>query len=226
MLDAALVLFAAISVTTGGLRIAAVSAEASNLTWDVRHLGRVHTAAWDEDFCVETSNTSRSWSTIQSNIEKALWIEPPSADREWDAKGWDAGLSHYKVWFWAHWNGPCQNLSAAERNPITIEYRMYDNNTANCGAQKCSIAIGQTIWNPDPKGHQAYVYYLLYMYAPYTAGEEIANYYRHQVNHETGHALGFDHGSGCGSVMHEPGCVHEQWPTTTDTASELSRIDN
>jgi hypothetical protein len=37
----------------------------------------------------------------------------------------------------------------------------------------------QGTWNIEPG---AYVYYLLYLYAPYTAGEEIANYYRHHVN--------------------------------------------
>lgn len=226
LLDRALVVTALTLALSGAARVASAPAEASNLTWDARHLGRMHTAAWDEDFCVETTNTTRSWSTIQSNIEKALWIEAPSADRKWDAKGWDPGMSHYKVWFWAHWGNPCQLLPPSERDPITIEYRMYDNNTPNCGAQKCSVAIAYVPWNPDPKGHAAHVYYLIYLYAPYTAGEEIQFYYRHQVNHETGHALGFDHGSGCGSVMHEAGCVHEQFPTTSDTASELTRIDN
>lgn len=117
-------------------------------------------------------------------------------------------------------------MTQAERDPITIEYRMYDDNTANCGAQTCSIAVAQTPYE-DILNHQAHVYYIIYLYAPYTAGEFIPGYYRHQVNHETGHALGFDHGPGCPpSVMHEPGCVHEPFPTPGDTTSEINRIFN
>jgi hypothetical protein len=204
--------------------LVATPATANNLTWDIRHLGRMHSAYSDEDFCLETTNTSRNWSTMNNNVANALWVEPAPAN-EWDAKGWDPVAGRYKVWFSGHF-APCQQLSQAERDPITIEYWMFDNNTANCGAQTCSIAFGDTPYI-DIKNHDAFVYYYIDLYAPYTAGEVIAGYYRHQVNHETGHALGFDHGAGCPpSVMHEPGCVHEPFPTAGDISSENTRIEN
>jgi len=230
LLDLVITTFAVISLIAAGSRLTGQSAQATHLTGDSRHLGTMHTPFVDEDFCTETSNTTRSWSTIQTNITNAVWIEQTDVNQEWDAKGFDAGSGRYRVWFFAHWNNPCQLLPAAERDPITIEYRMFDNNTGNCGAVICNVAIGTSPYTDD-LGHQGMRFYLVYLYAPYTAGEVIAGYYRHQVNHETGHTMGLDDGGApCpDSVMHTSfyGCGQDRpYPSAGDTASETNRIFN
>lgn len=224
-------LIAALAVTmVASFRVMAGSAEATNLTWDARHLGTMHTPSVDEDLCTESSNTTRSWSTAQTNVTNALWVEPPSADQKWDAQGYDPASGRYRVWFWAHWSNPCQLLPPAERDPITIEYWLFDNNSAQCGSVTASCAFGSGLYTDD-MGHSAYRFYYLYLYAPYTVGEVIPGYYRHQVNHETGHAMGLDDGGApCpDSVMHTTayGCAQDRpFPSAGDTSSEVTRIFN
>lgn len=229
-IDALLGLGLAVGVVLAIGSITPQPADASHLSWDSRHLGRMHTASSNEDFCTETSQTTRSWSTIQTNISNALWVDPPSADEKWDAKEWDPIVGNYKVWFVAHWSNPCQLMSSSERGPITIEYRAWDNTSTPCGFNPSSCAIGDFLYT-DSKGHSAYLYYLINLYAPYTAGEIYPTYYRHQVNHETGHAMGLLDGDGtCPvSVMHSSayGCTSDRsFPSPGDTASEITRIKN
>jgi hypothetical protein len=230
-IDGLLTVIAVVSVLVAGARLSAGQVEATHLTWDQRHLGSMHTAYVDEDFCTESSNTDRSWVTAQQNISNALWVEQSDPNQEWDAKGWDSAAQRYRVWFWAHWNNPCQLLPAEERDPITIEYWLWNNNSGNCGSVKCSIAIGASPYI-DQMGHEAKRFYYIHLYAPYTVGEEITGYYRHQVNHETGHAMGLDDGGGSpcpDSVMHTTfyGCSQDRsYPSSGDTSSETTRIFN
>lgn len=230
--DLVLVIVAAIALAFATFRVATSPAAASHLTWDVRHLGTMHSAYIDEDLCVESSNTTQSWSTAQTNISNALWIDNPSADQKWDAKGWDpnANGGHYKVWFWAHWENPCQLINPTFRSIITIEYWLHDDNTSTCGARTASCAIGSQLF-ADDLGHNSYRYYYIHLYAPYTTGAQLPGYYHHQVNHESGHALGFADGDGTcpDSVMHSTayGCGTDRYyPSAGDTTNENTRILN
>lgn len=201
---------------------------ATDPTWDVRHLGDVHTPDDDEDYCAETSATTRSFTNMIANIDRALYIDAPD-DQQWDATSWDSVRGGYRVWLLSR-QTPCQSIPVAERGPIEIEYWLADNNTSRCGSVKCNMAMGSTQFT-DEKGHLAYQFYYLYLYAPWVNNEEFPGYYRHQVNHESGHAVGMDDGDGTcpDSVMHSSayGCgIDRTWPSAGDKSGLDARATN
>ena len=225
-LDAILLTAIAVGLTITVSNVIAMPAEAIHPTWDVRHLGSVHTPLVDEDYCAETTRTTRSFSAMISNINHALYIDPPS-DQTWDATSFDSVRGGWRVWLYGHLSAPCQNLPLAERGPIKIEYWLADDNTYACGIVKCNKAMGSTVYI-DEMGHNAFQFYYLYLYAPWVNNEEFPGYYRHQVNHETGHALGMADGDGTcpDSVMHERfyGCPTDRdYPSAGDKAGLANR---
>jgi hypothetical protein len=201
-------------------------AKASHATWDWRHLGHVHTSFDDEDYCAETSRTTRSFSNLISNINHALYIDPPS-DQKWDATSFDDVNGGWRIWLVPHQSAPCQNLSPSERGPIEIEYTLADDNSYVCQTTKCNISIASTQYI-DQMGHSAAQFYYVYLYAPRVNGEEIPGYYNHMVNHETGHTLGLADGDGTcpDSIMHSStyGCLSDRtYPSAGDKAGAANR---
>lgn len=216
--DATLITVITLSLSIAIANASAIRAAAIHPTWDQRHLGHVHTSSDDEDYCAETTGTSRSFSNMISNINHALYIDPPS-NQAWDATSFDNVNGGWRVWLVPHQTAPCQSLSPSERGPIEIEYWLADDNTYACGGVKCNKSMGSTLYI-DQMGHSAYQFYYEYLYAPWVNNEELPSYYNHQVNHETGHALGMADGDGTcpPSVMHELayGCTDQTYPSTGD----------
>lgn len=221
-----------------------VAAEASHPKSGNFHLDSIHLAYDDEDFCVNSTGTSQPsrWSEVYSKATTALWMNPDGASKEWDAKAWDLGGPAWRIWFVGHGSNPCQNLSTAERGPIEIEYWIEDDTRSApqkylCGGTfdvSCAVADTKAF---EAAGHWNYSYYYIYLYKPYAVGDtqpgndNLANFPYHQINHETGHALGFGDGAGSGdcpsstSVMHSKayGCTANlRWPSVADTDSETS----
>lgn len=185
--------------------------EATHPTWDWRHLGSVHSSQLDEDYCLETSSTSRDFSTMATNIRRALWLDAPD-DQQWDATGWDEVYWEWRVWFVPQDWASCQNMSYEQRAPIEIEYWLRDWGGNSAAPDTMYV---------DEKGHDAARFYYISLYAPWVAGEQYPTYHRHQVNHETGHAVGMDDGDGTcpDSVMHSSayGCGYDRdWPSPGD----------
>lgn len=208
------------------------------------HLDSIHLSYDYEDFCVNSTGTTQPWrwSDAYTNVSNALWGNSDSA-QEWDAKAWDLGGPFWRIWFDGHPSNPCQSLSEAERGPIELEYWIEDDTRyagpggavqphyCYSGAApqvSCAAADNPVLY---AAGHWNYEFYYLFLYKPYAVGDASAdggaNFAWHQVNHETGHALGFDDGAGPGncpsSVMHSQayGCaVNLRYPSTGDTNAE------
>ncbi len=222
-IDALLAFAAATSLALAGLAPHVSSAVATHPTWDWRHLGSVHSSELDEDYCLETTNAGGlSFSTMATNIRKALWVDAPD-DQQWDATGFDSNTWQWRVWFVPQDSIPCQNMSQAQRDPIEIEYWLR-NSMPN-------VSVPDTQYY-DEKGHLAARFYYVYLYAPWVAGQQYPTYYRHQVNHESGHTLGMDDGNGTcpDSVMHSSaygcGTTDRSWPSAGDKSGLDSRTAN
>lgn len=223
--DAVLASFTALCLAILGLLSHVDVANASHPTWDWRHLGSVHSSTLDEDYCLETTSTTRSFSTMASNIRKALWLDAPD-DQQWDATGFDSSTWEWRVWFVPQDSIPCQSMSQSQRGPIEIEYWLRDSPQSNYAVPDTSYI--------DSKGHSAASYYYVYLYAPWVAGEQYPTYYRHQLNHETGHAVGMADGDWTcptgGSVMHSTaygcGSIDREWPSAGDKSGLDSRTAN
>lgn len=220
-IDALLALIVALSLALAGLAPSPSSVQATHPTWDWRHLGSVHSSDLDEDYCLETSATTRNFSTMATNIRKALWVDAPD-DQQWDATGFDPNTWQWRVWFVPQDSTPCQNMPSWQRDPIEIEYHLRDYGG--------NMAVPDTQYT-DEKGHAAARFYYVYMYAPWVAGEQYPTYYRHQVNHESGHTVGMADGNGtCPvSVEHSSayGCTYDYpWPSPGDKAGLDSRTAN
>ncbi|MBI2773903.1 MAG: hypothetical protein HYX56_05370, partial [Chloroflexi bacterium] len=181
------------------------------------HLDSTHLAYDDEDFCVNSTGTSQPWrwTAANNNIGAALWGNSDSA-QEWDAKAWDLGGPAWRIWFVGA-SDACQDLSGAVRGPIELEYWIEDDTRSGsqphyCPSDQpynvsCAFASGPYF---TVNGHLNYEFYYLYLYKPYAVGDAtadgLADFAYHQINHETGHAVGFADGSGSSdcpsSVMH------------------------
>lgn len=209
------------------------------------HLDSIHLSYDDEDFCVNSTGTSQPsrWSDAYANATIALWGNSDSS-QEWDAKAWDLGGPFWRIWFNGHGSNACQNLPAAERGPIEIEYWIEDDTRAagpggaiqpyycDSGAPSdvsCAFADNAVQY---AAGHWNYEFYYIFAYKPYAVGDSgdgFANFAYHLINHETGHALGFADGTGAGdcpsSVMHSRAytcSVNLRYPSTGDTNAETS----
>lgn len=206
------------------------------------HLRSIHLWGNDEDFCVNSTGTSQPgrWIDAYNNATAALWGNADAA-QEWDAKAWDAGGAWWRVWFVGHGSNPCQNLPTAERGPIEIEYWIEDDTRSGPQPYLCSGSFDVSCAAADTPvlfeaGHWNYAFYYIFLYKPYAVGDASAdggaNFAYHQINHETGHALGFADGAGAGdcpvdppSVMHSIAyqcTVNLRYPSTRDTNAETN----
>lgn len=212
------------------------------------HLDSIHLAYDDEDFCINSTGTSQPsrWSDAYTNTWQALWGNYDNA-QEWDGKAWDLGGPAWRVWFVGHGSNPCQSLPTSERGPIELEYWIEDDTRTNaqgfqphyCATNypydiSCAFASGPYF---NVNGHANYEFYYMYLYKPYAVGDtrpgndSDPNFAYHQINHETGHALGFADGVGSNdcpgstSVMHSKayGCaLNLRYPSVADTDKETS----
>lgn len=213
---------------------AANSTVAWDLTWDFRHLGSVHESTNAEDYCLETSTprNTKSFSTAKSNVEGSLWAGGASFDERWDSTSYDILTGNFRVSFSGR-TSPCQQLPAAERGPIEIEYWLSDDNSWQCGSRRCNISRASTTYF-DSFGHEASRYYYIYLSSEMLVDEwPGGHYYHHQVNHETGHALGFADGGGSpcpDSVMHTSAyslaCPDRHFPSPDDKTRLDYRANN
>lgn len=185
------------------------------------HVGSMHAAGASEHWCVQPETYgSANWPTAASNITNAVYT-PGS----WNLRVWDPTFSGYKIDFVAHTATTC--AGDPNRSVMWIEYRLYSDNTSNCGAKTCSIVLHTNRYN-GPYGHLETGLAVVQLYGPYTTGAEISPYYLHQVNHETGHTIGLADGDGTcspSSIMHSKAyqCSSDlSYPSSSD----LTSVDN
>lgn len=210
------------------LAVPGASARANHQTSPPLHIGSVHSGFNNEGLCVDPSGSTLSWTTALSNIEKALWLEARPIGESWDSKSWDPVASNWRIYFFELGGGNCDLLDATQRSAVDIEYWLWDNTGGGGCINPSSCVNNWTGPYDDGRGHTEYSKVRVNLYAPYTVGTAgPANYYRHQVNHETGHVLGLADGS-CSpvgsnspdSVMHTTayGCGQDRpWPTSTES---------
>lgn len=195
-------------------------------SWTGQHVGGVHNGTNDELYCVDQNGTGLNITTAITNVTKAIWSESRPAGEKWDAISWDSGAGDFRVWFVER--GNCDTLNSSERAAVDIEYFLW-NNTGGGGCINPSSCVNNwsDSWD-EGNGHLEYFHVRVNLYGPYTVGTAgPANYYRHQVNHETGHVLGLkdpDYTGHCpvDSVMHSLayGCSQDrQWPSSYDVSS-------
>lgn len=208
------------------------------------HLQSIHLSYEHEDFCVNSTGTAQPgrWVDAYNNAASALWGNSDAA-QEWDAKAWDLGGPFWRVWFVGHGSNSCQGLPPAERTPIEIEYWIEDDTRTGPPTQpwqpyycpssesydvSCAAADSPILFEA---GHWNYGFYYLLLYKPYAVGDVSAdglpNFSWHQINHETGHAIGFADGAGdCPeSVMHSRAyrcSTNWRYPSVGDTNAETS----
>lgn len=193
---------------------------------------------------MNTTGTAEPWRwwTVYNNATAALWGNTDSS-QEWDAKAWDTTFGWYRIWFVGHGSNPCQSLSSQEHGPIEIEYWVEDDTRCCQPAQpylcndprvdaSCAFADTPVLYEA---GHWNFGFYYIFLYKPYAVGDVSgdggANFAYHQINHETGHAIGFADGGGAldcptpASVMHSRAyqCSENvRYPSTGDTSAETT----
>lgn len=188
------------------------------------HIGSVHSgySVANEAICVDDNADDMSVTTELSKISGALWQENPSSD-------WDSLSAHgdgFRIFFYQLLGGNCDSLTSGERDAVDIEYWVWDGNEAGypCAFPASCVPTSGFTGAYTQYGHTDYAKVKIHLYDEFLDG---ASYYRHQVNHETGHALGFNDGGATGnppscppSVMHTSAysnlCTDLSWPTTGD----------
>ncbi len=211
------------------LAFSGASARANHQTSPPKHIGSVHSGFNNEGLCADPSNSVLSWTTALSHIEGALWTESRPFDDTWDSQSWDPNALNWRVYFFELGGGNCDWLDATQRSAVDIEYWLWDNTNGGGCISPSSCVNNWTGPYNGGLGHTEYTKVRVNLYAPYTVGTSgQTNYYRHQVNHETGHVLGLADGDGTcpDSVMHSMAyrCSQDRsWPSTNyDVATEVA----
>jgi hypothetical protein len=190
------------------------------------HIDSVHTGGISETFCAREIDGA-GWYTAMQRAKDAIYVS------SWDARAWDANHAQWKLWFIGQDSNDCPNLPPDVYANIRIEFELHWENYENCGSASCSIVFLEGPYG-GTFGHTEYSKARAKMYSRYMTGASnppcCASFYLHQINHETGHAIGLADGNGtCSptSIMHsgDYGCPGTGWPSRPTTADITTAVN-